>query len=86
MSGKMNKYISLSNVMTFSKTLSKEIRIIGCGGIENANDVFDYFKYGASFVQLASCFYDEEANELNISQINELILFNKNELISKCLV
>jgi len=86
MSGKMNKYISLSNVMTFSKTISKEIRIIGCGGIENADDVFDYLKYGASFVQLASCFYDEEANELNISQINELILFNKNELISKYLV
>jgi transcriptional regulator with XRE-family HTH domain len=26
---------------------------------------------------------DDLANELNISQINELILFNKNELISK---
>jgi dihydroorotate dehydrogenase len=72
-SGKFNKYISLSNVMTFSEILNKEIKIIGCGGIETINDVFEYLKYGASFVQVASGFYDEQANELDISKINELI-------------
>ena len=73
MSGKINKHISLSNVMTFSKTLSKEIKIIGCGGINTIEDVSDYLKYGASFIQLASCFYDEISDELNISKINELV-------------
>jgi len=86
MSGKLNKHISLSNVMTFSKTLSKEIKIIGCGGIETIEDILEYFKYGASFVQLASCFYYQTLNELNISKINDLILNNENELISKCYV
>jgi dihydroorotate dehydrogenase (fumarate) len=86
MSGKLNKHISLSNVMTFTKTLSKEIKIIGCGGIETIEDILEYFKCGASFVQLGSCFYYQTLNELNISKINDLILNNENELISKCCI
>jgi dihydroorotate dehydrogenase (fumarate) len=73
MSGKFNKYISLSNVMTFSKTLNEEIKIIGCGGIKTLEDVTDYLNCGASFVQLASGFYDELTDELDIFKINELI-------------
>ena len=36
-------------------------------------DILEYFKYGASFVQLASCFYNSQTNKLNISKINNLI-------------
>lgn len=79
MTGKINKHIALSNVYTFSKCLSKNITIVGCGGIENARDIQDYMNMGASFVQLASCFYDIEQNKLNISKINNVI----NDYISK---
>ena len=72
-SGKFNKYISLSNVKTFAALLQKTITIVGCGGIETNEDILEYFKYGASFVQLASCFYNSQTNKLNISKINNLI-------------
>lgn len=71
-SGKFNKYISLSNVYTFSKRLTKQIKIIGCGGVENINDVKDYLNHGTSFVQLSSCFYNENTNELDINKINKI--------------
>jgi dihydroorotate dehydrogenase (fumarate) len=77
-SGKFNKYIALSNVKTFFGTLNRSISIVGCGGIENNEDVLEYFKYGASFVQLASCFYDSSSNKLNIQKINDLIFKYKN--------
>jgi dihydroorotate dehydrogenase len=73
MSGKTNKCISLSNVIYFSKILDKEIKIVGCGGIDSFNDIEDYLHNGASFVQLASCFYDVESNTLNKDKINKVI-------------
>lgn len=77
-SGKLNKYISLGNVRTFSSLLNKTISIIGCGGIETHEDIVEYFKYGASFVQLASCFYDSKTNNLNVTKINNVINKFKN--------
>lgn len=77
-SGKFNKYIALSNVKTFSDNLNKSISIVGCGGIENNEDILEYFKYGATFVQLASCFYDSRCNKLNIQKINDVIYAYKN--------
>jgi dihydroorotate dehydrogenase (fumarate) len=73
MSGKSNKCISLSNVMYFSRILNKEIKIIGCGGIDSVEDIKDYLNNGASFVQLASCFYDVESNRLSVDKINNTI-------------
>jgi dihydroorotate dehydrogenase len=73
MSGKINKNIALSNVVSFSKKIDKEIKIVGCGGIDTISDVEDYLNNGANFVQLASCFYDVENNQLDIEKINELI-------------
>jgi dihydroorotate dehydrogenase (fumarate) len=73
LSGKLNKYISLSNVHYFKDKLDKDIKIIGCGGIETIKDVNDYLNNGANFVQLASCFYDESSNLLDINKINILI-------------
>jgi dihydroorotate dehydrogenase len=74
MSGKINKNIALSNVVTFSKLLDKEIKIVGCGGIDTIIDVEDYLNNGADFVQLASCFYDVKNNKLDTKKINELLL------------
>jgi dihydroorotate dehydrogenase (fumarate) len=71
-SGKFNKYISLSNVYTFNKYLDKKIKIIGCGGIENIRDINDYLNNGATLIQLSSCFYNEKINELDILKINNL--------------
>lgn len=73
MSGKMNKHIALSNVVSFSKLIDKKIKIVGCGGIDSINDIEDYLNNGADFVQLASCFYDVENNKLDIEKINKLI-------------
>ena len=73
MSGKLNKHLSLSNVVYFSKILSKEIAIVACGGIDSLEDIEDYLENGASFVQLASCFYDVESNRLNKDKINKVV-------------
>lgn len=76
MSGKLNKYISISNVKQFSNLFKKSgsaIKIIGCGGIETLTDINDYVKMGADFVQLGSCFYDNVNNELNYVKIIEII-------------
>ena len=73
MSGKINKHIALSNVFSFSKYIIKDIAIIGCGGIETLEDVVDYLMNGARFVQIASCFYNNEKNKLDIDKINKLM-------------
>jgi dihydroorotate dehydrogenase (fumarate) len=78
MSGKMNKHIALSNVFSFSRYITKDIAIIGCGGIETLEDINDYLSNGARFVQIASCFYNSEKNNLDIDKINNLIHEFKN--------
>ena len=77
-SGKINKMIALSNVKTFNSLLNETITIIGCGGINDYEDVLDYLKYGAKFVQLASCFYEKDKNKLNVERINYLVNKLKN--------
>jgi len=79
LSGKVNKYISLSNIYTIRRHLRSEIKIIGCGGIETLQDIQDYKKVGADFFQLGSCFYDEISNNLDVEKINELIDAFKNQ-------
>ena len=78
LSGKLNKFLSLSNVHYFKNRLDNDIKIIGCGGIETINDVNDYLDCGASFIQLASCFYDSLTNKLDVEKINKLIQDYKN--------
>jgi dihydroorotate dehydrogenase (fumarate) len=73
LSGKLNKFIALSNVHFFKDKLNKDIKIIGCGGIETIDDVNDYLNNGASFVQLGSCFYNNLTNTLDYEKINYLI-------------
>ena len=74
LSGRLNKYISLSNVYYFRDKLDKNIKIIGCGGIKNLDDVNDYLNNGADFVQLGSCFYNNILNCLDYNKINSLII------------
>lgn len=73
LSGKLNKFISLSNIYYFKNRIDKNIELIGCGGIENIQDVYDYLNNGASYVQLASCFYDSSINCMDYNKINLLI-------------
>jgi len=73
MSGKANKYVSLGSILHFKKKLDSSIVIIGCGGISDVSDIDDYFMCGATYVQIASCFYEEETNSLNLEKINNLI-------------
>jgi dihydroorotate dehydrogenase (fumarate) len=71
LSGKLNKYISLSNVYQFSMLLNKNIKIVGCGGIDTIEDINDYLNNGAHFVQVASCFLKN--NDLDIDKINKVV-------------
>lgn len=52
--GSYCKPIGLSNVNRFYKRIGKEIDIIGCGGVENGLDVFEYILCGASAVQVGT--------------------------------
>ena len=83
LSGKLNKFIALSNIHYFRSRINKQIELIGCGGIENIEDVNDYLNNGATYVQLGSCFYDSSLNCLQYNKINSLVaqyenLLNKN--------
>jgi dihydroorotate dehydrogenase (fumarate) len=73
LSGKLNKYISLGNVHYFRSRLSNAVQIIGCGGIECADDVVTYLDHGAAFVQLGSCFYDCESGDLRYEDLDRVI-------------
>jgi dihydroorotate dehydrogenase len=72
-SGRINKYIALSNVKTFNNIL-KNIYIIGCGGIYDTDDIVDYINEGASLVQIGSSVYNDVIDELDIDKINEMII------------
>lgn len=81
LSGRLNKYIALSNVHYFKGKVNSNIKLIGCGGIESIDDVMDYLNNGADLVELGSSFYDEENNKLNINKMNSLIMTYKKRKI-----
>lgn len=56
--GPLMKAIGIANVRKF-KTLLPEMDIIGCGGISNGQDVFDYLLAGASAVQIGTTLYEK---------------------------
>lgn len=61
---KINKLISLNNIVNFKKNLDKDIMIIGCGGIINSMDIFEYLELGATMVQIESQSDDETINSI----------------------
>lgn len=48
------KAVSLANVYQFYKRLKNKIDIVGCGGIKNGQDIFDYLLCGATCVQIGT--------------------------------
>ena len=85
-SGNFNKFISISNIYSFRTKykLDNEIKIMGCGGIETLEDVNQYLEVGADFIQLGSCFYNNNENKLDIKKINNLInSFLKQKVLTK---
>jgi dihydroorotate dehydrogenase (fumarate) len=63
--GKYIKPIGLSNVRNFYLEFQKQnlnIDIIGCGGIETGEDIFEYILCGAQAVQIGTQFYKEGIN------------------------
>lgn len=48
------KPTALANVRAFYTRLNKNIKIIGCGGVESGKDVFEHLLCGAEMVQIGS--------------------------------
>lgn len=69
----VNKRLALANVHKFSKILNGTVKIIGCGGIATLEDVREFLRAGADYVQVASAFYDSETDSLDCERINKLI-------------
>lgn len=52
--GSVVKPVGLSNVKTFKSILGDKLDIIGCGGISNGSDAFEYFLAGANAVSVGT--------------------------------
>lgn len=69
------KEISLANVYNFHKLLGDKIDIVGCGGINNGSDVFEYILCGAKCVQLGSCLIrDDKCFERIEKELNDIMV------------
>lgn len=55
--GRALKQIALAQVVLFNHYLNKKIPIIGVGGIESAEDIYQYILAGASLVGIATTLY-----------------------------
>ena len=52
--GSVVKPTGLANVKTFKRLLGDKVDIIGCGGVSNGMDAFEYFLAGASAVAVGT--------------------------------
>ena len=59
LSGAACKYTALANVRQMRNQLSKEIDVIGVGGLETGEDVFNMLLCGATAVQIGTCHWKE---------------------------
>jgi dihydroorotate dehydrogenase (fumarate) len=73
----VNRMISTGNIQMFRKAFEThkniDIKIVGCGGIHNADHIREYLRCGADVVQLGSAFYNQFSNELRSSKIRSII-------------
>lgn len=85
-SGKINKYIAISNVWQFNNIFKKStlmgstIDIIGCGGIETVSDIQEYVLAGAKGVQVGHALYTGGVNiitELNKNLHSKIFIKSK---------
>jgi dihydroorotate dehydrogenase (fumarate) len=74
--GKYCKPIGLSNVYNFHRRLENKVNIIGCGGISNGIDVFEYILCGAKAVQIGTHLLKQNPSCFKIIR-DELIEFMK---------
>ncbi|MGB0910538.1 MAG: dihydroorotate oxidase [Nitrospirales bacterium] len=58
--GRMIKPVALANVRAFWKLLGDTVQIIGTGGVESGQDVFEHLLCGASAVQIGTVLVDEQ--------------------------
>ena len=56
--GRMIKPVALANVRAFWKLLGDTVQIIGTGGVETGQDVFEHILCGASAVQIGTVLVD----------------------------
>ncbi|WP_447971859.1 dihydroorotate oxidase [Nitrospira sp. M1] len=57
--GRIIKPVALANVRAFYKLVGETIQIIGTGGVETGQDVFEHLLCGASAVQIGTALVDE---------------------------
>ncbi|GJL53540.1 MAG: dihydroorotate dehydrogenase A (fumarate) [Nitrospirales bacterium] len=57
--GRIIKPVALANVRAFYKLVGEHIQIIGTGGVETGQDVFEHLLCGASAVQLGTVLVNE---------------------------
>lgn len=58
--GRVIKPVALANVRAFWKLLGDKIQIIGTGGVESGQDVFEHILCGASAVQIGTVLVEEQ--------------------------
>ena len=58
--GRIIKPVALANVRAFWKLLEGTVDIIGTGGIETGQDIFEHFLCGASAVQIGTVLVEEQ--------------------------
>ena len=63
--GSIVKPVGLSNVKTFKMLLGNKIDIIGCGGVSNGIDAFEYFLAGASAIAVGTQVVKESPTVFN---------------------
>lgn len=76
------KPTGLSNVRNFYLEFQKlklKTKIIGCGGIKNGTDIFEYILCGADIVQIGTQFYEENTKcfERLIDEFNKILNIKK---------
>lgn len=80
--GNCIKPFALSNVHNFYIRLNDRVDIIGCGGINTGEDIFEHILCGAKAVQIGTA-YQEEGVEIFGRLLNELTLIMKNKGYNK---
>lgn len=76
------KPVALANVRKFYELIGDKLDIVGCGGITNGVDIFDYLLCGASAVQVGSYFH-ENGTEVFKKLCTELTDFCKSKGYNK---
>lgn len=80
--GSYVKPTGLSNVRNFYlqfKKRNRDIKIIGCGGIETGKDAFEYILCGADLLQIGTQFYKEDVGCFNriLKELTEVMKYKK---------